>query len=210
MQEVLKTLPLVFVMIAGPQIISAVFLATSERWKQNSVAYVAGAAVGMSLVLAAFYLIGTALTPLASGSSDGGSNVVLRDVVVGVLIVLMLLVYLNRNKSEPPKWMGTLQTAKPSLSFKLGALLLGVFPTDIMTLFVIGTHFARESLPIWYAVPFLVVTVLLIAAPALLVALIGKRAVAFLPRARDWMNANSWIVNEFVLVFFLVLQFTHA
>jgi hypothetical protein len=29
----------------------------------------------------------------------------------------------------------------------------------------------------------------------------GKRAESTLPKIRDWMNANSWIVNEAVLLF---------
>jgi hypothetical protein len=31
----------------------------------------------------------------------------------------------------------------------------------------------------------------------------GRRAEAFLPKVRDWMNANSWIVNELVLLLFV-------
>jgi hypothetical protein len=31
----------------------------------------------------------------------------------------------------------------------------------------------------------------------------GKRGEAFLPKARDWMNTNSWIVNELVLLLFV-------
>lgn len=37
-----KLLPLAFVMIAGPQILSAIFLATTENWQKNSAAFVAG------------------------------------------------------------------------------------------------------------------------------------------------------------------------
>jgi len=41
--------------------------------------------------------------------------------------------------------------------------------------------------------------------PALLVVTLGKRAEDFLPKARDWMNTNSWIVSEVVIVFFIAL-----
>jgi hypothetical protein len=41
----LTLLPMAFVMIAGPQILSAIFLATSENWKRNSLAFIAGAAI---------------------------------------------------------------------------------------------------------------------------------------------------------------------
>jgi hypothetical protein len=32
---------------------------------------------------------------------------------------------------------------------------------------------------------------------------LGHRAQAFLPKARDWMNTHSWIVSEVVIVFFI-------
>ena len=40
MNGLLTALPFVLVMIAGPQIVSAVFLATSVNWARKSLAYV--------------------------------------------------------------------------------------------------------------------------------------------------------------------------
>jgi ABC-type tungstate transport system substrate-binding protein len=45
-----RTLSLAFVMIAGPQILSAIFLATSENWRRNSAAFVAGAALSITTI----------------------------------------------------------------------------------------------------------------------------------------------------------------
>jgi hypothetical protein len=56
---------------------------------------------------------------------------------------------------------------------------------------------APASLPAAHAAVF--------ALPALLVLAFGKRGRAFLPKACDWMNANSWLVSEIVLVFFIVI-----
>jgi polyferredoxin len=44
-------------MIAGPQFISAVFFATSEKWKGDSAMYVAGAAISVTTVYTAAYFI---------------------------------------------------------------------------------------------------------------------------------------------------------
>ena len=44
-----KLLPLSFVMIAGPQILSAIFLATTEEWQQDSAAFVTGAGISVTL-----------------------------------------------------------------------------------------------------------------------------------------------------------------
>ena len=41
--------------------------------------------------------------------------------------------------------------------------------------------------------------------PLILVLAMGRRAESTLPKIRDWMNANSWIVNEAVLAFFLAM-----
>ena len=50
-----KVLPMTFVMIAGPQILSAIFLATSEGWRRNSLAYISGAALSITAFVSASY-----------------------------------------------------------------------------------------------------------------------------------------------------------
>jgi hypothetical protein len=44
---------------------------------------------------------------------------------------------------------------------------------------------------------------LLLASPAILVLLLGRRAQVLLPKVRDWMNTNSWIVSELVILLFV-------
>ncbi len=61
------------------------------------------------------------------------------------------------------------------LSFKLGFLLLGVFPTDILTSFAVGSYLASRNDELWQFLPFLGVTLLLILTPALLVLAMGQR-----------------------------------
>ena len=34
---------------------------------------------------------------------------------------------------------------------------------------------------------------------------LGQRAEKLLPKVRDWMNDNSWVVSEIVLVFFIFI-----
>jgi hypothetical protein len=38
----------------------------------------------------------------------------------------------------------------------------------------------------------------------------GRRAETTLPKVRNWMNTNSWVVSEIVIVFFLVLELKDA
>ena len=197
-------LPMAFVMIAGPQIISAIFLATSESWRRDSIAFLSGAALSITLFVSVAYFAASAINDSDSSTTSGGESTI--DIVILVLLLfLMLHVFRTRKTTEPPKWMGKLQTASPGFSFKLGALLLGVFPTDIITSVTVGSHLAREGNPWVDAIPFILLTLLLLGLPALTLLVLGERGKAFLPKARDWMNTNSWIVSEIVIVLFVAI-----
>ena len=188
-----------FVMIAGPQILSAIFLATSENWRRNSTAYLAGAALSITAIVTVAYFVG-------SGISDAGaSDDALYIVVLVLLVAAALRTFLHRKEAEPPKWMGRLQTANPRFSFRLGFLLLGVFPTDILTSWAVGTFLATHDDPWWHYLPFVGLTLFLLALPSILILVFRQRAQAFLPKARDWMNSNSWVVSEIVIVFFIAI-----
>jgi uncharacterized membrane protein len=179
--------------------LSAIFLATSEDWRRKSAAFVAGAALSISTVVTLAYLLG------GEATDQGTSSGLLDVLILALLLVAMVNVYLNRADSEPPKWMGRLTTATPRFSFRLGFLLLGVFPTDIVTSVTVGSYLAAQGLPLTDGLGFLALTLLLLALPSLAVLLLGERAEAFLPKAREWMQANAWIVNEVVLLFFVAI-----
>jgi Sap, sulfolipid-1-addressing protein len=197
----LRILPMAFVMIAGPQILSAIFLSTSKNWLRNTAAYLAGAALSITLVISLAYLLIGGGSPLR----DGGSKDIVNIIVLVLLLAAMVHVFLTRKTAEPPKWMGKLQTANPKFSFRLGFLLLGVFPTDILTSVAVGSFLSNHGDPWWHLLPFLLLTLLFLALPTLTVLALGKRGRAFLPKARDWMNTHSWVVSEVVIVLFILL-----
>ena len=93
-----------------------------------------------------------------------------------------------------------------AVPFRLGFLLFLLMRTDVIAMVTVGAYLARHGDPWWYSVPFLLLTLLLAGLPLLILLLLGRRAQALLPRMRDWMNTNSWVVSEIVLVFFLVLN----
>ena len=197
--SILQILPLAFVMVAGPQILSSFFFATSDDWRRTSAAYVLGAALSISVVVTAAFL-------LSSGASDqGASDDTLYYIVLALLLLGMLHTFRTRKTAEPPKWMGKLQTASPRFCFRLGFLLLGIFPSDLVTSLSVGSFLSAQGDPWWYFLPFLGLTLLFLGLPALLVLIMRSRAEAFLPKVRDWMNANSWIVNELVLLLFVAI-----
>jgi hypothetical protein len=198
----LSILPLAIVMVAGPQLLSAIFLAVSANWRRNSAAYLLGAALSISIVVSLAYVLSGGTT------EEGGDDTTLEIVVVVLLLAAMLHVFLARKTSEPPKWMGKLQDATPRFAFRLGCLLLGVFPTDILTSVAIGATLAKEDEPLWKFSPFLMLTLLFLALPSLTLIAFGERGGRALPGVRDWMNTNAWVVNEIVLAFFVVLALT--
>jgi Sap, sulfolipid-1-addressing protein len=197
--NIAQLLPMAFVMIAGPQVLSAIFLATSGRWRGNSAAFLGGASVAITAFVTIAYVVG-------SGVADaGGSHDTLDVIVLVLLIAAGVHVFLARKTAEPPKWMGRLQNATPRVSLGLGFLLLGVFPTDILTSWAVGTYLANHDDPWWHYLPFLALTLLLLGLPVILVLALGERGRVLLPKVRDWMNANSWIVSEVVIGLFIAI-----
>jgi small neutral amino acid transporter SnatA (MarC family) len=105
MRGLFSILPMAIVMIAGPQLISAVVLVTGTGSRRNSLAYIAGVflatMLGVSLV---FFLAGLAHNETHSSSSSSGKNAI-NYAVIALLVVLAVRVYRRRGESEPPKWM---------------------------------------------------------------------------------------------------------
>ncbi len=133
-------LPLSFVMIAGPQIVSAFFLATSKDWAKNSLSYLAGAALSITAVVTLAYVAAKGAKVAAGARLAGTTGQVIDGIVLVLVLFLIAHVYLTRNTSEPLEWMGKLQDARPKFAFLLGLALLGVFPTDILSSITAGLH----------------------------------------------------------------------
>lgn len=187
-------------MVAGPQILSAIFLATSGQWRRNSVAFVAGASLSITLVVTAAYTLGI------GAIGQGTSNTTLSAILLVVLLVAMVDTHRTRHEAEPPAWMGKLGTATPRFSFRLGFLLLGFFPTNLLTSVAVGSYLAATGAPWGDALPFVSLTLLVLALPAIVLLAVGEHAERFLPTVRDWVETNSWVVTEIVIVFFIGLS----
>ncbi|MBO3744195.1 GAP family protein [Actinoplanes flavus] len=202
----LSVLLLAVVMIAGPQIISAVFLASSREPKRSSLAYLAGAGlagiIGLTVWHFAFHLVrGT-----GGGQDQHDRTRHLIDwVVLALLVALMVNVFAGRKRSQPPKWMNKLQAASPRFAFGLGFLLFIAMPSDEATMAAAAGSLAGHGQPWWHLLPFLALTLLLLALPLLILLAFGQRAVAVLPKVRDWANEHSWLVSEAVILIFVTI-----
>jgi threonine/homoserine/homoserine lactone efflux protein len=188
------------VMSAGPQIVTATFLATSQGAKRNSLAFLAGVATSTTIGVTVFFLLGSGI----AGKQEEGKDW-LDWLIIGLLVFLLIWVFLKRNETHPPKWMGRLQDANPRFAVTIGLLLYLLMPTDLIAMATVGAYVARQGEPWWHTLGFVVLTILIAGLPFIALLAMGRRAESVLPRIRQWMNANSWMVNEAVLLFFLAM-----
>src|SRR5215211_210904 len=93
-------------------------------------------------------------------SSDSGSlGNIIQCVLVGLLVLLSITSYLRRETSEPPRWLGAMQHAKPRTAFMAGLLLLSVFPSDFVILVTVGVNLVQNNASLLAAVPFIAATI---------------------------------------------------
>lgn len=192
----------------GPQILSAIILVTKEKDPiKTSLAYLFGVLFAASTGILLVYLITNFLggkIDLAS-SHRGEAGKVLDFIFVIILIIMSVLTYIKRKKIKPPKWLKVLQTAQPKGAFKIALVLIYLMPTDILVMLTVGTFLASNSLSYFDVLPYLVLTMFIASTPLLFYIFFRKKAVKFMPKVRDWMNKNSWVVNIIVYLFFLIL-----
>ena len=204
----LQVLPLAITMNAGPQILSAIIFVTALKPLKLSASFLAGVVIAVTAGVTITYTLASALgnsVSLGSSSESGSLGNIIQYLLVGLLVFLAIKSYVRRETTEPPRWLGTLQNAKPRTAFKAGLLLLSVFPSDFVILLTVGTNLAQNNASLLAAVPFIAATVFIAALPVLSYLLFRRRAQRLMPKVRDWMNTNSWLVNIIAYVIFIVL-----
>jgi hypothetical protein len=205
----LHVLPLAITMMAGPQIISSIIFVTRESGAVRvSLAYVSAiflaACLGVLICIGLAELLGNAVDLTGDGEGSSAAKAI-QIVLVGLLIVRALMVYVRRADSEPPKWLGALQTATPRRAFEIGALLILLFPGDVVVMLTTGVHLVSEGHSWFDALPLILLTTLIAASPLLFYLLFRRRAEAVMPGVRDWMNSHSWVINILVCLVFVAL-----
>lgn len=209
----LAILPLAITTMLGPQILAAIIFVTSKKSPVKvSLGYLAGILLAATGFIAAVYALARllGLSPNASGQAPTWANTV-ESIIVGLLILAAVRTYLTRATAKPPRWLTGLQDATPKTAFKLALLLIFFMPTDIMVMVTVGLHLAAHGTGLvnfLSILPFLAVVLLIAGAPLLSYLLFHRRAVVLMPKIRDWMQDNSWLVNIIIYAFFLVLVLT--
>jgi hypothetical protein len=204
----LAVIPLAITMNAGPQIMSAIIFVTAPKALKLSAAFLAGVAIAVTVSVTITYTFATLLgnsISLGDSSNNGSLGHIIQYLLVALLVFLSIKSYVGRETSEPPHWLGALQNAKPRTAFMTGLLLLSVFPSDLVILVTVGISLAQQNASLLAAVPFVAATILIAALPMLAYLLFRRRAQRVMPKVRDWMNTNSWLVNIIVYVIFILL-----
>ncbi len=204
----LAVLPLAITMNAGPQIMSAIIFVTAEKALKLSAYFLAGVVIAVSVGVTVTYTLASVLgnsVSLGDPSDSGSIGNIIQYVLVGLLVILSIRSYLGRETSEPPRWLGAMQNAKPATAFMAGLLLLSIFPSDLVILITVGVNLAQQNASLLGAVPFVLTTILIAALPLLSFLLFRRRAERAMPKVRDWMNKNSWLVNIIVYIIFILL-----
>jgi hypothetical protein len=195
-------------MNAGPQIMSAIIFVTASKPLKLSAYFLAGVTIAVTVGVMVTFTLASVLgdsISLGDPSNSGSVGNIIQYLLVGLLVFLSIKNYIGRETIEPPRWLGALQNAKPRTAFSTGLLLLSVFPSDLIILVTVGTNLAQQGVSLLAAVPFIAATILIAALPVLSYLLFRSRAQQTMPKVRDWMNKNSWLVNIIVYVVFILL-----
>jgi hypothetical protein len=204
----LPILPLAITMMAGPQIMSAILFLTTKRPVAVSLAFLGGVltatVIGVAVCRGIMGLVGDSVS-LGSGEEPSSVGTIIQIALVALLILAAIKNYVRRETVEPPKWVGTLAEADPAKALKVGLLVILAMPSDIIIMLTVAANLEQNQAAVADAVPFILLTALVAALPLLGFLLFHRRAVAAMPKLRDWMNANAGIVNVIVCVIFIVL-----
>src|SRR5215213_4535864 len=204
----LAIIPLAITMNAGPQIMSAIIFITAPKPLKLSAYFLAGVVIAVTVGLTITYTLAAALgnsISLGDSSDSGSLGNIIQYLLVGLLVFLAVKNYLGRETVEPPRWLGALQNADAKRAFVTGLLVILLMPSDIIIMLTVGTNLAQSNAGLVAALPFIAATLLVAALPLLFFLLFHRRAQGFMPKVRDWMNSNSWLVNIIVCGVFIAL-----
>jgi hypothetical protein len=200
----LETLPLAITMMAGPQIMSAILFVTTAKAVRNSVAFVGAVALAATVGVTITRAVASTLD-LGEPSDNGSTGHIIQYVLVALLVLAALKNWRQRATIEPPKWLGALMEADARKAFLVGFALILAFPSDVIVLFTVGVNLAHNDHGVVDAWPFLGLTTLIAALPLLVYLVFHRRAVEAMPKAREWMNSHSWLINIIACAIFIVL-----
>jgi len=208
----LEILPLAVTMMLGPGIMASIIFVTHERAVAVSTAYVLGVLMSAAAFTGVAILLAGVLrdnTDLGANDDTGSAGAIIQIALVALLVALLVAAaiknYVRRKTIEPPKWLGMLLSATPAKALKTGLALIPLMPSDVLIMLTVGMNIEHSNGSYVDALPFVGLTALVAAVPLLGYLLFRRRAQTAMPKVRDWINDNSWLVNIIVCVVFILL-----
>jgi hypothetical protein len=206
----LDILPLAITTMVGPQILASIIFITSRRGAVKvSLSYLAGILFASSTFIIAVFVVARLLGISADAAGHAAKKVnAVEIILIGLLVLASVRSYLTRAAAKPPKWLAALENTKPKGAFKLGLLLIYLMPADVVVMITVGLHLAghgSDPADLLNILPFLAIILLIAGAPLLGYLLFRKQATRVVPKVRDWMQDNSWLVNIVIYLFFIYL-----
>jgi hypothetical protein len=187
-------------MVMGPQILTAIFLVTSKEPVKNSIAMLLGVVLAACISLLIWFGI---VKAIGIDPKESGGPTTADWIVAGLLALAAIHTFLGRGKASVPKWMTALQEAEPRRAFSLAFLLILLMPTDIVAVISTSNWLHDNDLDVLHGWPLVAATTLLMALPILAYVALGHRAREAMPRIRDWLTSNAWLVNIVVIIYFI-------
>jgi threonine/homoserine/homoserine lactone efflux protein len=204
----LQVLPLAITMMAGPAIMAAIVLVTSEEAVRVSLPFLAGVAVatvvGVAITRGLASLLGDNAS-FGAPSDKGSAGTIIQIALVALLVAASVKNYVGREHVKPPKWLGSLMEADAKKALAVGLLVILLGPSDIVVMLTVGTNLEQSHSGLVEALPFVGATTLIAAIPLAGFLLFHRRAVQTMPKVRDWISTHSWLVNILVCVIFILL-----
>lgn len=209
-----EVLPLAAVVAVSPiNIIAAVLLLFSKKPVTNAFSYLIGFVAGVAAVLAGITAMAVAIN--LSGGSDRGRWASALLLILGVWLVLVA-VRKFRNRPAPgddphtPKWMEGMTAFSPSKSLVLGITVGAANPKNIAVAVAAAITIASAELStgmrIWVIAGYVVVASLGVAAPIIVVLVLGERSQGVLKAWKSWLERNNAAVMTVIyLLFGLIL-----
>jgi len=209
-----EILPFAVGITLSPMAIAAIILLLfTQKARSNSVAFLAGWALGISLV-GVFVLT---LVNVGVSISGGGSQSLDLGIVKFVFgILLFLAAYMEwRNRSpkgaepEMPKWMTAIDNVSAGKSLGLG-VFLATLPKNLMLNITANTTIANSGLSVGLQVTMLAIVLLVgnltIATTVMVYLFAGERAEKMLESWKIWIvQNNSTALTVLYIVYGLIL-----
>jgi threonine/homoserine/homoserine lactone efflux protein len=208
-----EVLTLALVVTISPlNVIPAILVLFTKKPVVNALSFLAGFIAGVAAILGSFVAVAGAvnLSPDSDHSTWAGP-------VKFVLGVYLLAAAVRKFRSRPragqdasmPKWMGGIAAYSPGKSFAAGVALGALNPKNVIVGLAAAVTVASADLSNGQQAAacavYVVVAVLGVAAPILVMLLLGGRAPDVLDRWKVWLGQNSATVMAVLFLIFGVI-----